>query len=175
MEINRDLYMKEYSHYFAIAFAEKFGCDVCLWTDNGVLIHAYAKFCENFYVDIEGAFADITSRNKLFEFTEQNISELSVKDAKLKLHKLNVTYGDTKIRREIDRFLKSNVLTLRLLPYMGTDSNLYGIVGSKDSRNLLCKLYDESKGNFDDNIKTFSRSYVPFHVFGQKGFIEVKS
>lgn len=174
MSFDKSKYMKEYSHYFAIAFAEKYGCDVCLWTDNGNLVHAYAKFCENFYVDIEGAFADITSRNKLFEFTEQNISELSVKDAKLRLHKLGINYGDTKLKREVIKFLNDNVLTLRLMPPMGADSKLWGIADCENSNNLICKLYDESLGTFSDNLKTISRTYVPFHVLGQKGFVKVQ-
>lgn len=94
-------------HTFAIALAEKLKCRVGLWTEYDedmeceVLVHAFAIETVNgitSYIDVRGRFYEFYDIVDGFDYIEEpTFVELSIKDAILKLKKLNIEESETEV------------------------------------------------------------------------------
>lgn len=181
MMFDVDKYMHGYCQYFAIAFAEMFDGNVCLWLDvdydapdeqhSTCLCHAYAELSDGLYVDAMGAFCNISVREDEYEFNEQHIVRLSVEDAKKQLRKLGVPYGDEKTKREVKEFLHNNMLCLDVRIVDGPINHV-GVFWASRRKNLVGVVpYSVANHKFAEHTESVSYTALPQIVVGQHGFL----
>lgn len=177
VEYNYDAeyYMYGCCQYFAIAFVELFGGQVCLWLDevyddkgkeHSVLCHAYTKLAPKLFVDANGIFKDISEREDEFELNSQRIIQGSVKEMKSVLKELRVPYTNIELKQNVREFLRNNLLTF-LIEEEGTKYPL-GLVGRSNKGELL--FVDYKSGHFSNVIHSFSSNILNEKIRGTKGF-----
>ena len=170
-ELNYDakLYYKEYSQYFAFAFADMFGGKIhmMLNEDRTGIVHTFVEFLPNCFIDAKGVFCDLSQRA---EFRFSYIASLSVGEAQEFLKKIKVKYTDVNIKKCVREYLRNNMLTF-VVAHNNTQYviGLYAIGDMFGKKRVMFVSYDSNHG-FGSYISHFDVNYFVSNIIECKGF-----
>lgn len=117
-QLSKQDYLMSYFHYFTLEYVKEVGGTPCFLidTETNELKYSFVEIVKNFYVDVNGIFTSLESRN----FSKAENPDLEIirfntyEQARNYLNYLKVRHTDVAIKRFIRTYIRNNVLTLAI-------------------------------------------------------------
>lgn len=177
---DKELYVKEGSQYFAIAYSKNIGTNIilCIDKDTDEFVYAFAKVCNYFYVDATGGFWDVREHLNYLNIKNVELVECGIKEAEEMLKKKKVYFTNVEIKRNAREFVRNNLVLFDIqIDDIVHTMGLCGIhfIGKNKSANIITVSYYNDTKQWGSYYHTLNYLDFDLNVRNIYGFKEQKN